>query len=43
MSENFDQMVATIKNYFPLIFHVLLGTAKLIMVKQFVCEKKIVF
>ena len=28
MPENFEQMVATTKNYFPPIFRVLLGTTK---------------
>ena len=39
MPENFEQMVATIKNYFSVIFSVLLGTTNLIIMMQFIFEK----
>ena len=39
MPENFEQMVATIKNYFSVIFRVLLGTTKLIIMMQFIFQK----
>ena len=39
MPANFEQMVATIKNYFSVIFRVLLGTTNLIIMMQFIFEK----
>ena len=39
MPENFEQMVATTKNYLPPIFRVLLGSTKLMIVMQFVFQK----
>ena len=39
--ENFEQMVATIIIFFPLLFHVLLGTTKLIFAMQVVFPKNL--
>ena len=39
MPENFEQMVATIKNQYSVIFRVSLGTTKLIIVMQFIFSK----
>ena len=36
MSENFEQTLATVENYFSLIFGVLVGNTKLTIVMQFV-------